>query len=72
MGLGQRLEQGTYNSREAFALVFTVLHILADTTRFSPSRFSGRRAELRSFAAKNSETVESTVKNHARLSEAAF
>jgi hypothetical protein len=51
--------------------VFTLLHILADATRFSHSRFSGRRAELRSFAAKNSETLECTLKDHTRLSEAA-
>jgi hypothetical protein len=39
------------------------LHIVADARHFGHSAFSARCAELRSFAAKNFQTVEKTVKS---------
>jgi hypothetical protein len=39
------------------------LHIIADARHFGHSAISAGRAELRSFALKNSQTVETTVKN---------
>jgi hypothetical protein len=50
-----------------FALVFAVLHIVADAGQFGHSAFAARSAELRFFAAKNFQTVEKTVKRSAVL-----
>ena len=59
--VAQRLEQGTHNSRQILALVFTVSHSVADARYFGNPIFAARCIELRIFAAKFRPTVEQTV-----------
>jgi len=57
---GYRAEnaRGLIIQERVFALVFTALHSLADARCFGHSAFAARHAELRRFAAENSQTVE--------------
>jgi hypothetical protein len=46
----------------AFAPVFAALHIVANARHFGHPLFAALYAELRGFAAKDSQAVETTVK----------
>jgi hypothetical protein len=56
--VARRLEQGLIIQGRVFAGVFIALHSDADARCFGHSAFAARGAELRSFAAKNCQTVE--------------
>jgi hypothetical protein len=57
-GIAQLVEQLICNSRKSFACVFSGLRTLADARCFDNATFAARSAELRRFAAKNSQAIE--------------
>src|SRR5207247_9660290 len=52
------------NSRQCFACVFSGLRTLADARCFDNATFAARSAELRRFAAKNSQAIENDRESH--------
>jgi hypothetical protein len=71
------MPQSTINAgliilERVFAHDFTALRILADASCFRPIRFATHCAELRRFAAKNSQAVENDRENHCKTTLRGF